>query len=53
MRLPGSHNSKNGEWIPVRMIEQRSDTYTIEQIEQWLVGTSKNSSRQVATNLTR
>jgi hypothetical protein len=37
MRLPGSHNSKNGEWIPVRMIEQRSDTYTIEQIEQWLV----------------
>jgi hypothetical protein len=36
MRLPGSHNSKNGEWIEVRVLEQRKGRYTLEQLERWL-----------------
>ena len=36
MRLPGSHNTKGGEWTPVRVIERRSGHYTIERIEHWL-----------------
>jgi hypothetical protein len=37
MRLPGSHNSKNGEWARVRIIGQNDTTYTLEELEAWLV----------------
>jgi hypothetical protein len=36
MRLPGSHNTKNGEWLPVEVVSDGGTTYTIEALEAWL-----------------
>jgi hypothetical protein len=36
MRLPGSHNSKNGEWIAVKTISKRPGSYSISRLEVWL-----------------
>ena len=36
MRLPGSHNSKRGEWIEVTTVVAREGCYTIEELEAWL-----------------
>jgi hypothetical protein len=37
MRLPGSHNTKFGEWTDVVVIEQRAGSYALKQLEQWLM----------------
>jgi hypothetical protein len=36
MRLPGSHNSKNGEWVAVETISKRPGSYSISRLEVWL-----------------
>jgi hypothetical protein len=36
MRLPGSHNSKNGEWLKVTVIEWHKGHYALAQLEHWL-----------------
>jgi hypothetical protein len=36
MRLPGSHNTKNGEWTEVKTIVKRPGCYTLAQLEAWL-----------------
>jgi hypothetical protein len=36
MRLPGSHNSKNGEWVLVKMVSERTGSYSLAQLETWL-----------------
>jgi hypothetical protein len=37
MRVPGSHNSKNGEWTEVTIAEaQHDEPHGIEQLEKWL-----------------
>jgi AAA domain len=37
MRLPGSHNSKNGDWLPVEVVSYHPERrYTLEVIEEWL-----------------
>ena len=38
MRLPGSHNSKNGAWTPVEVIHKNDVVYELEQLEEWLAG---------------
>ena len=35
MRLPGSHNSKNNEWLNVRVVGDRGPDYSFEEIEEW------------------
>ena len=51
MQLPGSHNTKDGEWLPVEVISNGGDTYTIEDLEAWLDNagpllTSKSAKRK-------
>jgi hypothetical protein len=37
MRLPGTHNTKNGEWTMVRLVQRRAPGgYWLDEIEQWL-----------------
>jgi hypothetical protein len=37
MRLPGSHNSKDGAWHEVRLLDDRPTLrYDLEEIEEWL-----------------
>jgi P4 family phage/plasmid primase-like protien len=36
MRLPGSHNTKGGEWIEVTAIAIEVPRYTLEELEEWL-----------------
>ena len=37
MRLPGSHNSKEGDWIAVQVVSQHPERrYTLEALEEWL-----------------
>jgi putative DNA primase/helicase len=36
MRLPGTHNSKNGEWVEVTTVAERPSGYTLEELEEWL-----------------
>lgn len=36
MRLPGSHNSKRGDWIPVEVVFNSERRYRLEALEQWL-----------------
>ena len=36
MRVPSSHNSKDGAWIEVTTVTEHDDTYTLAQLEQWL-----------------
>ena len=37
MRLPGTHNTKHGNWIEVRTIADRpAARYEIEELEEWL-----------------
>ncbi len=51
MRLPGSHNTKDGEWLPVEIVNSGGNTYTIEKLEAWLNSakpllTSKSAARK-------
>jgi hypothetical protein len=37
MRLPGSHNSKRGDWLPVHVAAQHPERhYALEVLEDWL-----------------
>lgn len=36
MRLPGSHNSKNGEWFAVEVIANRDAFYSFDELFKWL-----------------
>jgi hypothetical protein len=37
MRLPGSHNSKRGDWLPVEIVVQHAERrYALEHLEEWL-----------------
>jgi hypothetical protein len=37
MRIPGSHNTKDGDWIKVKTIASRNGVYyTLKQLEAWL-----------------
>jgi hypothetical protein len=36
MRVPGSHNTKGGEWLPVHVVASRDKSYSIEELERWL-----------------
>jgi hypothetical protein len=37
MRLPGSHNSKRGDWLPVELVARHPERrYAIEVLEEWL-----------------
>jgi putative DNA primase/helicase len=37
MRLPGSHNSKGGDWLPVEIVSHHAERrYSLETLEEWL-----------------
>jgi RecA-family ATPase len=36
MRLPGTTNSKNGDALPVHVIAERPNRYTLEELKTWL-----------------
>jgi hypothetical protein len=40
MRLPGSHNTKEGAWTEVKIIEDRPLRYDLDELEEWLSNTS-------------
>lgn len=41
MRLPGTHNTKNGQFLPVSIIEMKEGLkYELDDIEEWLSETS-------------
>jgi P4 family phage/plasmid primase-like protien len=40
MRLPGSHNSKRGEWKPVEVLESNGKRYHLDDLEEWLAEAS-------------
>jgi len=37
LRMPGTHNSKRGEWTEVRVIKEGTETYTLDELDAWLV----------------
>jgi hypothetical protein len=48
MRLPQTHNSKNGEWLPVEVIEQHdSRAYELDDLEEVLATVSPIVLRKV------
>lgn len=40
MRLPGSHNTKDGNWIAVEVISNTEFRYELDDLEEWLSETS-------------
>lgn len=36
LRVPGTHNSKRGEWKRVTVLHEGTQTYTIQELERWL-----------------
>lgn len=40
LRLPGSHNTKNGEWTEVAVAENNRHRYELSDLEDWLFETS-------------
>jgi hypothetical protein len=48
MRLPGSHNSKNSEWVECVTIRRREGSWTLEQLEEWLAKAKPLLKRRVA-----
>jgi phage/plasmid-associated DNA primase len=47
MRLPGSHNTKRGAWIPVTISHQSERRYELNDLEEWLAETSPVILRKV------
>lgn len=35
MRMPGTHNSKDGGWKEVRVLRRTGDRYSLEEMEEW------------------
>jgi hypothetical protein len=47
MRIPGSHNSKDGEWTEVTVAETQHDNpYTIKKLEKWLASLEPTLTRK-------
>ncbi|RZN25579.1 DNA-primase RepB domain-containing protein [Bradyrhizobium sp. Leo121] len=40
MRLPGTHNTKDGEWTEVEIVEQNGRRYELDDLEEWLAEAS-------------
>jgi hypothetical protein len=36
MRLPGSHNTKNGDWLEVQIVHRNDERHDLETLCQWL-----------------
>jgi hypothetical protein len=36
LRLPGSHNTKNGEWNEVKIVEQNANRYELDDLEEMI-----------------
>ncbi len=36
LRTPGTHNSKRGEWRPVTVLREGTETYSLQDLERWL-----------------
>jgi P4 family phage/plasmid primase-like protien len=49
MRLPGTHNSKNGTWTEVRVIAERPLRYELDDLADWLEVASPIIVRKPAT----
>jgi putative DNA primase/helicase len=47
MRLPGSHNSKNGEWAEVTVVTEGGPRYDLHELEDWLTIVSPILRRRV------
>ena len=56
MRLPGSHNSKRGEWLPVEaLLERPNKRYELDEVEDWICEAAplirrRNEEAQAADN---
>jgi len=50
MRLPGSHNSKNGAWLEVKTLVQNGPRYELYQLNEWLTIVSPIIRRKTKTN---
>jgi hypothetical protein len=50
MRLPGTHNSKFGEWIEVTTVAERPSGYTLEELEEWLANATPVLQRRSKAN---
>lgn len=50
MRLPGTHNSKNGEWIEVTTVTERPSGYELEELEEWLADAVPALRRRATPN---
>jgi hypothetical protein len=51
LRLPGTHNSKNGEWTEVEVIQWVDRFYELDDIEEWLGEQSVVIRRKVETGV--
>jgi hypothetical protein len=49
MRLPGSHNSKNGAWHEVKIVARHKGHYALERLEDWLKRAPVMLPRAVST----
>lgn len=47
MRVPGTHNSKGGDWLDVRMVKQHERACTLEHIERQLAKIPKPLLRRL------
>jgi putative DNA primase/helicase len=36
LRAPGTHNSKRGDWRPVTVLKEGSETYSLDELVAWL-----------------
>jgi phage/plasmid-associated DNA primase len=52
LRLPGSHNSKNGEWTEVEVVSWADRFYELDDIEEWLSEQSIVIKRKTANENT-
>ena len=48
MRLPGSHNSKRGDWLPVEVLSYSGGRYALDELEQWTERATEIIPRKVA-----
>ena len=49
MRLPGTHNSKNGQWLEAKIVSNRPEyRYALETLEDWLNRATTIIPRKVA-----
>ena len=48
MRLPGTHNTKNGEWLPVTVERLDGPRYELDDLEEWLAESAPVLRRKAA-----